>query len=312
LSSDGHLWKDGARLLAKAFLLLLINAAACVVVLSLHARQLDFAPWETDSVLLPMPRNTAYGVAILGSSHAHIMGRSIDNHFLCESVLETSVSNMASPFGGGLTPARLYLERFFERGNHAEEVVYFLDPFVFFSPGLNETHKFVYYEPLDLPLLGKLVQNRFPSRRILTYVRSKFSWDWLTRGPELVGAQFLGLKSEDILQENIQGRIDSLYDKSLGKKHFRKYRGELEGIAALCRAQGSRLRLMTPPTLLGPEPGAETMHAWIAAQKDALGVTSHDFVDAMPDPKFYYDLDHLNTRGLEHFLRNYVKPALRP
>src|SRR5690606_36410579 len=117
--------------------------------LALHAATLHMANWETDARLLNMPSNASRDYVFLGSSHAYLLSRFRDNAEQTESILGGRVENLAMPSGGGLRPARLYLEEFLARGNRTREVIYFLDPFVFYSPGPNDQHKFVYFEPLQ-------------------------------------------------------------------------------------------------------------------------------------------------------------------
>ena len=119
--------------LVKGVLLLVLNGLLSASLLKIHGARLDYAPWETDSILLTMPKGDAVDLVILGSSHAYLMSRFEKNFELLESGLKMRTLNMALPTGGGIRPARYYLEHFVESGGTAPRLLYVLVPFVFFS-----------------------------------------------------------------------------------------------------------------------------------------------------------------------------------
>jgi hypothetical protein len=299
-----------ARVLSRLALLAVLSAAVVWSVLALHATTLDFKAWETDTRLLTLPYEATHDYVLLGSSHAYLLARFRDNAALTESILGGSVVNLAMPSGGGLRPARLYLEEYLARGNRAKEVIYFLDPFVFFSPGPNDQHKFVYFEPLQLRFLARLIADGYPPRQIFTYVRSKLSYNWLFQTPEPLLAHTGTVDATTHTPERVAQRMDSLYMDGMEEHHFLRYAEELERIMAHCEAHGMRLSLVTMPTLLGPEPGAARMQAWLAEAQSRHTFRTVDFVDALPDGKWFYNLDHINTAGVEQFLHTVLKPWL--
>ncbi len=296
----------------KSVLFVALNVAVGWAVLTLHDVRLHYARWETDSVLLTTPKHSAFDVAFLGSSHAYQFSRLRKNKEATERELGMRVANLALPTGGGIRPARFLLEHFCEQGNRAKQVVYFLDPFVFYSTGANDSHKFIYFEPLRCSFLKKLIVNRYPLRSILTYIRSKFSYDWFFQQAEPLDEQPYVLEPEAVDPARIQVRMKSLYGDGLREENFLRYAGEFKKIADYCREKGMAFHVIVPPTLLGPEPGAARMFAWLDEQKAAGGFDVHDFSGAMPDRKDYYNLDHLNTPGVERFIRDFVRPVLAP
>ncbi len=305
-------WKDIRKLLGKAVLFLCLNALLGYSVLCLFEQRLHYAPWETDSVLLVMPQNQQYGSVFLGTSHAYICSRFSEHHQLTEEILGQRLLNLAQPTGGGLMPARFFLEYFLEEGNQTDSVVYFLDPFVFFCVGSNEYHKFVYNEPFRFRFLWKLLRNHYGIRRVITYIRSKFGRDWLLQRSEPLIAHPYALQPSEIDPERIKKRIGTLYPDGLQEENFQKYAQEFLKIARLCREHGIPLHVITPPTLLGPEPGAARVNAWLREQQKTEAFSFHDFVNAMPQARFFYNLDHLNTAGIAHFMQYYVRPILDP
>ena len=298
-----------AKLLYKGFLLVAVNAALGIALLAAVDAGHRYAPWETDSLLEVMPRDTHFGLVILGSSHAYILSRLEEHHAILERELGMAVMNLALPTGGGIRPARLFLEQFLAQGNRADHVLICADPFVFFGTGPNDQHKFVYYEPLRLSFLWRLVRDGYPLRRIFVYVRSKFSWDWLMQHAEPMTNQPLALTGP-IDAQRVALRIDSLYTEGLNATTFAHYAPELDRILADCQRADAAAHILVMPTLLGEEPGAEAMTAYVSSLQDRFAFTFDDLANAMPHPAYYCDLDHLNTAGVQHFVHTYLKPLM--
>lgn len=299
------------KLAARLFLLLGLNALLGLGILYGHRVTLPgYEPWESDSVLLRMPSAETFDLAFLGASHAYLFTRFEQNARITTQALDRSLFNMALPTGGGVRPARLYFEEFLSRGNRCDTLVYFLDPFVLFSTGANDAHKFVYFEPLELRFLARLLRDGYPKGQIATYVRSKFTADWLLQHPEPLKRHPRGLTTEDVDPERIAMRMRTLYLDGVRRANFDRYREEFLRIARGCREEGIQLVVIVPPTLLGPEPGAEMMDGWMAKIAPELGISFHDLSGALPEPALYYNLDHLNTAGVKRFMENFVRPIL--
>jgi hypothetical protein len=298
------------RVALKGLLFLALNALAAVAFLKVHESTLHYQPWETDSILLVMPEDTHRDVVMLGTSRAYLFSRFQENHAIMESMLGRSVFNMALPQGGGIKPARFYLESYVEADNSADDLVYFLDPFVLFSTGANESHKFVYFEPFRFRFLAKLVANGYGYRRIVTYIRSKFGRPWLRQQPELLLHHTAHYPPELVTPDRIRQRLDSLYYDGMQDAVFTRYTAEFQRIVALCRAHNIRLTVAIAPTLLGPEPGHARMLAWLEKSAAEYGFRVYDWVNAMPDYTRFYNLDHMNRDGVETFMRDFLRPAL--
>lgn len=296
------------KLLLKTIALAMVNAVIGLAVLAGVDFRHAYRPWETDSLLEVIPRNEFFDLVILGSSRAYTLSRFRDNHRALERTLGMRVLNLALPTGGGPRPARLFFEHFLARGNQTKVVVYFVAPFVFFDDGPNDEHKFVYYEPLRPSFLFRLFTDGYPWRRIFIYIRSKFSWDALTQQPEPLIRQTFALRGID--PERVKMRMETLYPKGLREDLFERYAPELRRILEDCRNHGCRVHLVIAPTLLGPEPGATRIAAYIASVQAEFGCTFDDFSQAMPDPAFFYNLDHMNTAGVEQFVQKLLKSVL--
>lgn len=298
------------QLFAKGLIFLCLNGLLAIALLYAHAATLTKVPWETDSILLTLPQSAHRDVVMLGTSRTYLFSRFEEHHAAMETALERTVFNMALPQGGGITPARFYLERYFEAGNTTDRVVYFLDPFVLYSAGANDNHKFVYFEPFQLPFLGKLLANGYPYRRIITYGRSKFSGAWLFQQPQPLVHHIAPIAAEEVTEERIALRLESLYPDGLPERVFDTYTAEFERIVALCESHETPLTVIVPPTLLGPEPGHATMMAWLQDLADEGRLEVHDWVHIMPDRTKYYNLDHMNLGGIETFMNGWMRPLL--
>ncbi len=306
------------QLLCKGMLLMALNAALGVAFILAHELHLDYEPWETDSALLTMPRGEAVDLVVLGSSHAYVLSRFRENHRALEAGLGMRVANLAAPAGGGLKPARFHFEYFLERGNSTKQLLFLLDPFVFYNVGANEEHKFVYTEPFRFGYLKLLIENRYPMKRIFTYVRSKFTFDWLFQGPELMIAHTFTREGDPPDAELIAKRFDSLYTEGVDPANFGRYKKEFLSILERCQDPALpapiEVHVVAPPTLLGPEPGAAEVLAWLRelAAEGRYDLRVTDLAEAMPELKYFYDLDHLNKDGVVHFVEECLRPLLSP
>lgn len=298
------------RLVWRCALFAALNAVLAVAVLKAHESTLHLQRWETDSILLAMPEGEHRDAVMLGTSHAYVCARFQEHQAATERTLDRTVFNMAIPQGGGITPARYYLETYFESGNTADHVVYVLDPFVFYTAGSNEDHKFVYFEPFQLRFFAKMLSNGYNYRQIVSYVRSKFSTAWLLQKPDLLIHHVKGYPPELVTPERIEYRMGTLYPDGLHEEVFERYKPEFLKIVALCKARGAQLNVAVPPTLLGPETGHAAMMAWLETLRDRGDITLNDWSNAIPDPERYYNLDHLNLSGIEEFMGQYLRPVL--
>lgn len=302
--------REVARLLVKGAAFLILNGSLALLLLYVHESTLPTEAWKTDSVLLTMPQDAQVNVAVLGTSRAYVFSRFKEHHEAMEGGLGRTVFNMALPQGGGVRPARFLLETFWEQGNRADRVVYFLDPFTLYSVGANENHKFVYFEPLRLRFLAKLLRNGYNYRRTITYIRSKLSRAWLTQQPEPLIHHTWKLEEEKYTAENIRIRLASLYPDGLPEDVFATYTAELERIVALCEAHETPLTVVLPPTVLGHEPGHDATMAWLNNLAEHHNFPVYDWVNAMPDHELYYNLDHMNLGGVSAFMTQWVRPTL--
>lgn len=288
-----------------------INAAvACVLLAVLGApRVLD--PWETDSVFEGFRLDESYDVVILGTSRAYTLSRFRDNHQALEKSLGGRVLNLAMPAGGGIKPSAAYLGEALAAGVRPKHIIVAADPFVFFAEGPNERHKFVEYEAFRFSFAARLASYGFDWRRVFSYARSKFTSAWWFRQPEPLLRH--DRQAGEITEERLRGRIESLFLEGMKEATFQRYAAYLEQVVDVAQAAGARVDFVHMPTLLGHEPGYPRLREYLddLVQRHADTCTYHDWTDAMRDPAYFYDLDHLNAAGAAHFATEILTPALR-
>ncbi|HOZ46161.1 MAG TPA: hypothetical protein PLO37_07250 [Candidatus Hydrogenedentes bacterium] len=287
------------------------NAALGMAFLVLVDMGRDLDQCQTDSVLLAMPQDTQFDLAILGSSRAKLFTRIRPNIECLERTLGTRVFGMATPFGGGIVPAKLYLDSFYAQGNRADTVLLFLDPFMLFCRGPNEGHKLVYWEPFRFSFFVRMVREGFDYRRLVTYIRSKFLWNHIAQKPIELGRHDETLSSDLLDPERMSMRMNSLYPDGLDPAQFTRYAKTLRDVIATGQRQGARMIIAFAPTLLGDDPGRPMVAAFLDELQAQHEFEVYDFTHAVADPGLFADYDHLNSAGVEEFVSRTLKPLLR-
>ena len=299
------------RFLFKLALLAAINIAVALAIITFVDARRSFRQWETDSILYVTPKNEAFDFVTLGTSRARIFSEFKGNYDFATRELGMKYLNLAIPFGGGILPEKMFLEYFFDHGNTAKTVVLFLDPFMLFSDAYNLQHRFVFYEPFRPSFLAGLLRNRIPIQQVITYVRSKFGLYWFQRAATVKESDPRVAKHRENDAEMVRKRIASLYPEGLSEKAFERYAKDLAGIMDIAKRHEARLVIISPPTLLGPEPGAPKLAAFLNDCKARYTFEAYDYTNEMQDYAFFADHDHLNSTGFQFFVKTYIEPILR-
>lgn len=295
------------RLLARVFLIGAANLVAGLTYVELLEYPREFAPWETFSALNRAPHDRDVPYVFLGSSHAARFSGCSQEVQLVRTALGGETVHLAKT-ASGVFQHRLFLQEFYDRGNRAETVVYFVDPFVFYSEAWNEQVPFIEFEPLDFTFGWSMIAGGVGTERMHTYCRSKFSLAWFELRPVFRRCTDRNIGRIDA--DMVKKRLAGLYWEGTSPDLLARYLHELDRIIELARAQNSELVLMSPPTLLGPEPDGEMFRSAIWEREERYGLRYHDFRDAIRDPAMFRDHDHLNTEGVALFMEAYVGPAL--
>lgn len=300
---------SAARLLARGGLLLLLNAAVGLCALLWLGRGMALQPWETDSIFEGNRLDEAYDYVLLGTSRAYLLSRYEANHKALETGLGANVLNLALPTAGGIKPGVAYLEHVLDQGVQPRAVILCLDPFVLFNEACNENHKFVYFEAFRLDFLLRLIREDFSWRRLLIYVRHKFTMEWIRRTPAPL-PRFDNALTELPSADRIALRMDSLYLEGMNEAAFARYQGYVERLLLRCKAEGIAVHVVMMPTLLGPEPGQPAVDELLERLQQRYAFARNDWTDAMRRPEWFYDLDHLNATGVEQVVDQLFKPLL--
>lgn len=298
------------RLAIRLGVFLVLNAVVGLGVLMICDQFHHYEPWETDSIFEANPADEDYDLVLLGTSRAYALSRFRDNHEYLESALGMNVLNLGLPAAGGVKPTRCYLEHYLAAGVRPDHLVYLLDPFIFYGVGPNEYHKFVYFERFSPGFLIRMATRGVEWRRLLIYVRSKFTADWFLRGAEpLIRHDRTAV--DFMTEELIAKRIDSLFLDGRDEANFERYARELGAILSDCETAGIPVILAYPPTLLGADPAQARMDSWLDELAGRHSFQRLDWTSAMADPTFFYDLDHMNAQGAKNFVDELLGPALR-
>lgn len=299
------------RLITKLILFGILNASiAAVLIAGTNARFSSFKQYETDSVLLSTPKHTNFGLLIMGTSRARLLTRIKCNWECLERELDRTVFNIAVPFGGGILPEKMYLTSFYQRGNSADTILFFLDAFTLFAPQPNLEHKFVHYEPFRPRFFIQLLENNIPLERIFIYMESKFSYRWFTQTPGVVECDPFRIEEDQIDPERVRRRNDSLYFEGLNETYFDQYAGVLEEILKMATLNNTHVVIAFPPTLIGEQPGMSILLDRLAEFRRYYEFEVHDFTNAIPEIALYSDYDHLNSEGVKRFVVDHLKPIL--
>lgn len=297
----------------KAALFAALNAVLATLVLAylFAARpKAPEIPWASESNIPSIPRNAEVELLVLGTSHGRELTKD-GNHRVVEGILGKPFLNLSKADGAGVLPMELYLDLFHVRGNRARCILYFLDPFVLYSSQWNEKNPFAKNEPFGWDLTWGLVRLRFSSEAIIPYFQYKFTANWLGKLEDGADARDANPDSlSEVDPRAVTWRLANLYPKGLDLDLKKRYVDHLEILAAAAERQGSRFIIALPPTLLGPQPGTDELERDLRAMRERVAFEYVDFNAAIGDASLFYDHDHLNTRGIALFTRDYLKPFL--
>jgi len=295
-------------LIAKSTLLLAINIAIALGYTTYLDTQRDYAPWETGSALYQIPKQEHCPYLFIGSSHMGVFRRCPDNVDAVHDATGTDVQFIAK-LGSGIFQHHHFLREFYRRGNSADAIVCFIDPFAFYSAHWNETMRFIESEPLDLTFLLDLYRSGVAPDTLHRYVRSKYRGDWFNKKP----SQFNRMMCDKQLEKRVpfEGRlVRHFYPQGTQHAKLAHYMRELRLFIETAQSHDTHLILIEPPTLLGTLPDIDHYRAALQESISQYDVDYYDLSESIPDIYLYRNHDHLNDAGVQHFLTNYLAPIL--
>src|ERR1039458_2780552 len=273
----------------KALIFILINTGiACLSIQILHyiENRHQYKNFRSDLDLLVIPKNKQFDLLFLGSSHARIFTRD-KNHLRAENILHKSMIDLGKGGGeGGIITNLVMAKYFFEQGNSANHIIYFIDAWPFFTSKWNEKSYFLTTEPLSWKLLVLALKYHVDKDVLLNYFKSKYDIAWWQRKPS-----YREINNDELKYENpeaIKKRIASLYIEPFDEQVFAHYAERLEEVVKLAKTNHAQLTFVFPSTLLDDNRGKEKVIALLQRFKDEYGTDYYDYSNVITDYHYYY------------------------
>lgn len=256
---------------------------------------------------------------VLGASHAMPLGfGDVPARLSREHGLEVLV--LASP-GTGPLYNRFVLEAFLAR-HRAGHLLYVADAFAFHSAAWNEERfadaKLLRRTPLEAATAWRLAGYAFregvEARALLDYLvgfskinnRERFQRDaWEGE------SQFEKVHRPSA--SAVKKRIAYLYPDGAPEAARARYLDELDRLVVLAQRHGVRVVALKPPVPPGfarELPDEAGFDAALRRALEARGVPLHDLSASLPEPRWYFDSDHLNRAGVDELLARHLLPIL--
>lgn len=257
---------------------------------------------------------------ILGASHAMPLDFGGFNVEM-EEAAGKRILNLAGP-GTGPLYNRFVLEHFLQ-GHRTRNILYVADSFAFRSAAWNEERfsdpglvgRTPFHPALAARLAGYIFRDGVDPRAFLDYVagfsklnnRGRFRRD-VWEGEALFDRTFkLSATAE-------KKRADYLYPAVADERASRAlYLAAFAELVETAQANGAAVTIVKfplPPRFKDLLPGEAEFDDELAALSRRYGIALLDYSDAMPEPAFYADTDHLNRAGVTEFFRRYLREIL--
>ena len=256
---------------------------------------------------------------MLGASHAMPMDFGDFNAGM-ERASGQRILQLAGP-GTGPLYNRFVLEHFLRRHN-ARHLLYVVDSFAFYSRTWNEDRfadaKLLRRTPWDPALavsLARYVRDEGVDPRALLDYASGFSKinnrERFQRDVWEGEAQFERASRPSLSAAN--KRIAYLYPDNAAPDALARYLDRFSSLLALARRQGMQvlvIKMPLPPAFRRLLPDETAFDEGLARVMATQGARYADFAGAVPDPRLYFDTDHLNRAGLTAFVDKSLMPLL--
>lgn len=288
--------------------LFLLSLYLALKTLSIIVYKRDFKNSETESNTLLIKEKIHYDFLIMGISHARNFSRN-GNHERVEKILNKRIINLGQ--GGGkcsLNEQLFYLDYFYSKGNTTDKICIVLSPPMLSSTTLPQASTTFDSEMFDLSFFSKYLffnaENK--SERLLNYVQSKFSRNWISMQPNYTKS------NDNFLIELDSTKIEAGFDIAYGStgvnlKQFKKSCSHVVEIIKLAKRNNSKVYFIIPPALFGKWPGHFETIGFLNEIKMNYSFEYADFSESILDPNMYYDHHHLNSNGVNFFTNNYLK-----
>ncbi|MBI3985226.1 MAG: hypothetical protein HY344_04830 [Candidatus Levybacteria bacterium] len=278
----------------------------------LHSKDLRLNNWETESNLPVIGINEQYDFVLLGSSHARTLSRS-NNHLRVEKILGKKFLNLSQ--GGDKTGAVLdqqtYLNYFYQRGNSAKMLVYFVDPYIFFNKSLDYNADPYLNEPFRLDFLSRLLIDRPKNPQALEkYIKKIFETRTIAHYP-VFEKPLESTIVASISAVDAKNRFNTLYKSSYNKNYFNNVLTALIQTLNIGNKHNAKIIMIVPPTLLPENENDHYAYESLNYESKRMGFEYYNYSKAIREKNLYYNIDHLNTEGVIFFTETLLKPILR-
>jgi len=292
--------KKAAGVILTVFSLIsLFAVTALVFYLQSKSTYEHYEPWETESILSALDTNTSYDLLLMGSSHGRLLSRN-RNHSVVEKKLQKNVATIA---GGSscVVPAEVFLDFFYSKKNSADTILYFIDPWCFYSDPYNNEYSFS-HEPFDLGLLISMFKHQIDTEIMKDYITRTLRQGQTPYVDHAVQPKTEALEMID--EATIDKRLLDLYEGDIRRKARPDYLKTFSNIIRKAEAHQSKILFVIPATLYN-----DPHHTDLISLLEANRASYVDLSDVITDPKLYYDHDHLNRNGVEVYV-NLLKNEL--
>lgn len=264
-------------------------------------------------------REQAVDWVVLGTSHAMPLAFG-DTEAAVHRQTGLRLLNLAAP-GTGPLYNRFVFEQFL-RERRAANLLIAADSFAFYSRTWNED-RFA-----DAKLLARTPYRPAVAAGLWQFVRE----DGVSpRALADYATGFSKINNRDRFQEDrwegeaqfertwrpsasaVKKRMAYLYPHGNPDAALDRYLAELSRVMALARQAGMRVvvvKLPTPAVYRSQLPQEARFDLALGRVLGAANVPLHDWSAALPEPRFYFDSDHLNRTGVDELLARHLVPML--
>ncbi len=256
---------------------------------------------------------------VLGASHAMPLDFQ-DFGDRIEAETGRSVLNLAAP-GTGPLYHRFVAERYFA-DHTAGGVLLVVDSFGFYSEQWNEQRfgdrdllSRTPFDPTTLRLFLDYMSEGVDPRAVLDYAtgfskinnHERFEPDKWEAEDRFTRAA----RPSDLADSE---RIDYLFPEPPDPAALRRYMDHLIALTRTARREGAEVVVVKLPLPARFRTRLPDEEAFDEALRDALsreGIPLRDYSDVLPEPRYYFDPDHLNEEGAEWLLENHLRALLQ-